>query len=373
MAFISEIKFRGSNNSGNEFVEVTLAPGENPANFVVSGYDEDGNLHPVPGIPTGEVTLSSLSGSPHPDNPAFTVYTIPLGIRNADADSNEASGVALTNTSTSEVVDFYSADNLPSIDPQQGAADLPGVSSENILEHTVISSSESYQWDINGNLSLGTADAGDSTICFHADTFIETGNGAVPCHALRVGDHVRTLDRGLQPIQWVGHSAHSRLELQRNIALRAVIIRRDALGPGIPNRDLRVSRQHRILVRALVAKRMYGSAEVLVAAHRLTALPGIEFDTSCDPLTYVHLLLDEHEIVCANGTHAESLLLAEQSDQFLDLALFSDPDGRAFPAALWPLSRVPARVIASGRKAKWLTTRLARNRKSAQAHLSMCA
>ena len=48
-----------------------------------------------------------------------------------------------------------------------------------------------------------------------------------------------------------------------------------ALGNGLPRRDLLVSRQHRMLVRSSIAGRMFGDKEVLVAAHHLTALPGV--------------------------------------------------------------------------------------------------
>ena len=49
MAFISEIHYRSvdvaqSDPSSFEFVEVTLAPGDDPADFVVSFYDTHGVL-----------------------------------------------------------------------------------------------------------------------------------------------------------------------------------------------------------------------------------------------------------------------------------------------------------------------------------------
>jgi hypothetical protein len=47
------------------------------------------------------------------------------------------------------------------------------------------------------------------------------------------------------------------------------------LGPGVPARPLHVSPQHRILLRNRVAQRMFGAAEVLVAAKALLDLPGV--------------------------------------------------------------------------------------------------
>ena len=81
MAFISEIHFRSADVGvlGNEFVEVTLGPNDDPADFVLSFYDANGNLDTLIsalGVLNGEVTLSDLTGVPHPANPDFTVFTI---------------------------------------------------------------------------------------------------------------------------------------------------------------------------------------------------------------------------------------------------------------------------------------------------------
>ncbi|MEP4702722.1 MAG: Hint domain-containing protein [Parasphingorhabdus sp.] len=367
MAFISEIYFRGTNNGNGEFVEITLAPGDVPADFVLSAYNQNGNLHIGSGLPGGEISLSSLTGAPHPDNPAYTIYTVPLGIKNANSDNNEASGVALTNVTDGVVIDFYSADNIAAIDPQQGAANLAGVVSDNILEHTLTSNTESFQWDIDGNLTFGTTNSGSSTICFDAAVPMETARGLVPCGDLRPGDAVATLDHGHRRIRWVGHSHCTTRDLQAHSNLRPVLIKKDALGPGMPQQDMRVSRQHRILVRSAVAHRIFGDDEVLIAAHKLTGLPGIKVDDACRTLTYVHILMDRHEILNANGALCESLLLAPHSDQNLQMAFFTDPSGRAFPAKLAGLSRTPARQIALGENGKSLIARLKRNKKSVQA------
>lgn len=372
MAFISEIYFRGANNGNGEFVEITLAPGDDPADFVLSAYNHNGFLHTGSGLPGGEVSLASLIGIPHPDNPAYTIYTVDLGIKNANADSNEASGVALTNITDGVVVDFYSAARIATIDPQEGAADLPGVTSDNILEHTLTSNTESYQWDFEGNLTLGAIDNNDSTICFDADALIDTNRGPLRCGDLQPGDQVRTLDRGLQPIRWVGHSHHTSHELRRYPNLRPILIRKGALGTNLPDRNLRLSRQHRVMLCSVIVGRVFDQSEVLIAAHRLVDLPGIETDNSLRPVTYVHILLDDHAVLTANGALCESLLLATQSDQTLDLALFTDPEGRVFPPSLSGLSRTPARPIATGPKVRKLLGRLARNKATLQDDLALC-
>ena len=54
---------------------------------------------------------------------------------------------------------------------------------------------------------------------------------------------------------------------------------------------------------------MFGQANVLVAAHRLTLMSGIYVDQTVRTIDYVHVLFDEHEIIFAEGAPSESLLL----------------------------------------------------------------
>ncbi len=86
-----------------------------------------------------------------------------------------------------------------------------------------------------------------------------------------------------------------------------------ALGPGHPARPLVVSPQHRILVRSAIAQRMFGSAEVLVAAKQLLSLDGIDVAQDLETVEYFHILFDRHEIVFAKGTETESLYTGPQA------------------------------------------------------------
>src|SRR5690606_6300515 len=93
-------------------------------------------------------------------------------------------------------------------------------------------------------------------ICFCRGTLIATRNGEVPVEKLRLGDEVLTLDHGYQPIRWLGSRKLSALALRARPALRPVEIRDGALGAGLPTRDLRLSPQHRVLLRSKVLDRM---------------------------------------------------------------------------------------------------------------------
>ncbi|MEL6889531.1 MAG: Hint domain-containing protein, partial [Pseudomonadota bacterium] len=127
------------------------------------------------------------------------------------------------------------------------------------------------------------------------------------CRSLRAGDMVDTLDGGPCPVRWV-RSRHQRLEGLED-AHRPVLIQRDALGAGRPLTDLIVSPQHRILVGgAGQLTRLFGS-DVLVPAKALTALAGVRHMRGRHCITWVHIALDQHHIVCANGLFAETLYL----------------------------------------------------------------
>lgn len=229
-----------------------------------------------------------------------------------------------------------------------------------------------YGVDENGDLAIGDNDSqldfndaynALNPVCFCAGTLIETDQGPRPIETLRVGDRVQTLDHGLQVLRWIGQRELSTEALQIAPQLRPIRIARDALGRGQPARDLCVSPQHRILIRSVIAERMNGAREVLIAAKHLVGLPGIVVLAGAAPVTYLHMLFDRHEVVFANGAAAESLFTGAQALRSL---------GRAAKAeifALFPDLRRPdhlpaaARPLGTGRFGRQLGARHLKNGK----------
>ena len=166
-----------------------------------------------------------------------------------------------------------------------------------------------------------------------------------------------TQDHGFQAIRWIGS-----VTCPYEGALVPVRIRRGALGHGLPERDLVVSPQHRMLLRSRIAERMTGEREVLVPAKKLLALPGIELATDMERVTYLHLMFDHHEIVFAEGAPTESLLPGPQALGALG------PEAEAELRALFPdleaMGVLPARPIPEGRVQRRLVERHGMNRKS---------
>ncbi|MDB6179598.1 Hint domain-containing protein [Paracoccus sp. Z330] len=157
-------------------------------------------------------------------------------------------------------------------------------------------------------------------LCFASGTQINTDQGDLAIEKLRVGDKVRTLDSGYQTIRWIGATKVSTDHLARHRKMRPVRIRAGSLGPCLPRRDLIVSRQHRILIRADITHRSLGARDVLVPAIKLVTYPGIDIAEDVESVTYWHMLLDQHEVVFADGAPAESLFTGPEALKGLSAA-----------------------------------------------------
>ncbi len=143
----------------------------------------------------------------------------------------------------------------------------------------------------------------DEPPCFTRGTPIETPRGPRPVEDLRVGDMVLTLDDGPQPIRWIGSR---RIELMAgDEALRPVVLRKGAIGPGIPARDLVVSPMHRMLLGGASAQLLFGQDEVLCPVRHLVNGQTI-LSQPVPEVEYFHLLFDRHQIVFSRNCASES-------------------------------------------------------------------
>lgn len=146
----------------------------------------------------------------------------------------------------------------------------------------------------------------DPPVCFHTGTTILTPRGPCPVEELRPGDLVMTRDHGPQPLLWVTRSLHGPPEPPET--WQSILIAPGALGPGIPGRPLRLSPQHRVMIVDPAT-----GAEVLVAARKLVERRGIRALRGQRSADYVHLLLERHALLWAEGAAAETMLVAPAS------------------------------------------------------------
>lgn len=202
----------------------------------------------------------------------------------------------------------------------------------------------------------------DLFICYAAGTMITVGGTKeVPIESLKPGDLVETLDKGKQPVRWIGSRTLCKDTLRDCPKLRPIRINAGALADGVPARDLVVSPQHRIFLKSRIAERMFASKEILVAAKHLLGVPGVEIAEDVQSVTYVHCMLDDHEIVQANGAFAETLYTGTEAMKALS------PEARDEIDAIFGgtpfLNRSLARPDTKGRRAKKLIERHAKNNK----------
>lgn len=141
--------------------------------------------------------------------------------------------------------------------------------------------------------------------CFTPGTTIATPMGERLIEDLKEGDRVITRDNGLQEIRWIGQSELTGHKLARAPYLRPILIQAGSLGDNLPEQDILVSPQHRVLLTSEKAQLYFEEREVLVAAKHLTHLDGID-EVGTLGVTYIHFMFDQHEVVLSNGAWTES-------------------------------------------------------------------
>jgi Ca2+-binding RTX toxin-like protein len=156
-------------------------------------------------------------------------------------------------------------------------------------------------------------------ICFTPGTAIATPKGEVAAEMLKKGDRVFTRDNGVQEIRWVGQKHVTQIDFDGQNSLAPVMIQKGALGNGLPERDLMVSPQHRVLLSSDRAQLYFEDREVLSPAIHLVGMPGISRVRPART-SYIHFLCDNHEVVLSNGAWTETFQPGQDSLQGLQSA-----------------------------------------------------
>jgi serralysin len=133
--------------------------------------------------------------------------------------------------------------------------------------------------------------------CYAPETRIATPSGEVEAGALRAGDMVRTLAGSAARVRWVGRR-HVRAEVfASDPSRRPIRIAPGALGPFCPRRTLVVSPMHALWLDG-----------VLVPAALLVNGGTIRRLAPRGGFAYVHVELDRHDVMLAEGAAAESFI-----------------------------------------------------------------
>ncbi|QNR64898.1 Hint domain-containing protein [Rhodobacter capsulatus] len=148
--------------------------------------------------------------------------------------------------------------------------------------------------------------------CFTPGTLIATPKGERLVEELREGDKILTRDNGIQEIRWIGRTDLTRAQLMATPHLKPVLIRAGSLGNGLPERDMLVSPNHRMLVANERTALYFEEHEVLVAAKHLVDNRGVK-PVETLGTSYIHFMFDRHEVVLGNGAWTESFQPGDQS------------------------------------------------------------
>lgn len=169
------------------------------------------------------------------------------------------------------------------------------------VQVTAIFGDDPNQQSITNDLAIPVV------VCFVQGTQILTPSGPVNVEDLAEGDRVVTRDHGAQKIKWIGNSPVEPNIMAIKPTLKPIRFAAGSLGKNLPERDLRVSRQHRFLVRDWRAEMMFGDPEgVLTPAFTLCNDSTIRVEEGDERVVYFHVAFDNHEVIYAEGVETES-------------------------------------------------------------------
>lgn len=325
--FLSELKYRGS--PSQDFIEVAVDAGMDVSELVVTVYRSNGTIRST--VPLADLSFTTSEGK--------DVYVIDRDSTDAFDRLRQSDAVSLSDTDT--VFSFVSFDDTPNpVTASEGPA--AGLTSTEIGSAGRGASLQTT--DGGASYEVETSPNPGTIPCLAAGTRIETMHGMMRVEDLTPGVEIAMLDGSCRPLLHVMSRKIVRSEFEANPKLSPVRIRKGALGNGLPIRDLLVSRQHRMLVSSPIVTRMFDVPQVLVAAIRLTGLPGIDVDESAREITYYHLVFEAHEVIFAEGAPTESILLGTEAFKLLPDAAVTEMR-TLFPDLVRSLPQVSAHVI----------------------------
>lgn len=149
-------------------------------------------------------------------------------------------------------------------------------------------------------------------------TRLMTYSGDVNVEQLRVGDEILTRDNGTQKVLWIGQKRICGTQMFAKPSLRPIRLRAGSLRSGQPDSDLIVSGEQQVLLNGKRAREMFHEDEVLISARDLVDERRVVIDYTVRDIVYYHILVQNHEVVWANGVPSESFHPANTDIASLD-------------------------------------------------------
>ena len=178
-----------------------------------------------------------------------------------------------------------------------GTTESGGTSYDGTVFELVNSGTVSHPVYTGGATVDPTTSVADTTLCFAPGTHIRTPAGEIPVETLKRGDLVLTTEGRAAPVTWIGRQTVS---TRFGDPLRVLPIRicAGALAENVPCRDLLVTPDHALLV-----------DDVLVQAGALVNGTSIVRERNVpERVTYYHVELDDHSLLLAENTPAETFV-----------------------------------------------------------------
>ena len=209
-----------------------------------------------------------------------------------------------------------------------------------------------FQLDFTSDAGSGLLADDATPACFVAGTLIGTPLGERLVEQLAIGDMVVTAKGQHRAIRWIGRRSYGGRFLAAQTALQPVRFRAGSLGDGLPRRDLLVSPEHAMLLDGVLVP-----ARCLVDGERIVQETGLE------AVDYVHVELDSHDVVLAEGAPSETFVDDHSRGIFHNAAEYAV----LYPEAVATPARYCAERLRDGEALAALRTRVARRRVTATA------
>ena len=182
--------------------------------------------------------------------------------------------------------------------------------------------------DGDGNPDLAVTNYASNNVsvlieCFLTGTRILTDQGEITVENLNIGDCIQTADGKLETIKWIGRQTIKPNQVKNPLRGYPVLIKAGALGNNLPHRDLYVSPDHSMFVEGL-----------LINAGALVNDISILKTEPTNTFTYYHIELENHTLLLAEGTAAESYLPQKENDNATEYEELY-PNGSNL--MLWPM------------------------------------